>query len=66
MSLVLFGTNFFTLTCSFLQCPGCVQFDNGVDLVKVSLFYKSENTSSQTIGLIKINAVALFYLIMAA
>ena len=28
---------------------GCVQSKNGVDLVEVSIFYKSEKTSGQTV-----------------
>ena len=32
---------------------------NGVDLVKVSIFYKSEKTSGQIVQLIKIKTVAL-------
>ena len=33
----------------YLQCSGCVQSNNGVDLVEVSIFYKSEKLSSQTV-----------------
>ena len=43
-----------------------VQAKNGVDLVEVSIFYKSEKTSGQTVWPIKIKTVTLFYLIMAA
>ena len=42
-----------------------MQSNNGVDLVKVSIFYKSEKTSGQTVWPIKIKTVAFFYLIMA-
>ena len=38
----------------------------GVDLVEVSIFYKLEKTSGQTVQPIKIKTVALFYLIVAA
>ena len=45
------------------------QSQNGVDLVEVTIFYKSvyksEKTSGQTAQPIKIKTVALFYLIMA-
>ena len=34
----------------FIQCSGCVQSKNGVDLVEVSIFYKSEMTSGHTVG----------------
>ena len=39
---------------------------NGVDLVEVSIFYKSEKMSSQTVQPIKIKTVELFYFMMAA
>ena len=39
---------------------------NGVDLVKLSIFYKSEKNSGQTVWPKKIKKVALLYLIMAA
>ena len=42
-----------------------MQSKNGVDLVEVSISYKSEKTSGQTVWPIKIKAVALFYLNMA-
>ena len=45
---------------------GHVQSKNGVDLVEVSIFYKSEKKGSQTVWPIKIKTVALFSLIMAA
>ena len=32
-----------------LQCSGCIQSRNGVDLVDVSIFYTSEKKSSQTV-----------------
>ena len=35
-------------------------------MVEVSIFYKSEKTSGQTVRPIKINTVALFYLVIAA
>ena len=37
-----------------LQCSECVQSKNRVDLVEVSIFYKVEKMSSQTVRLIKI------------
>ena len=46
-----------------VQCSGCVQSKNGVDLV---IIYKSEKTSGQTVWPIKIKRVALFYVIIAA
>ena len=36
-------------TSRFLQCSGRVQSKNGVDLVEVSIFYKSEKTSGLTV-----------------
>ena len=54
----------FKLYSSLLQCSGCVQSKNGVDLVEVSIF-KSEKTSFQTVRLIKIETAALSYLILA-
>ena len=39
----------------------CVQSKNGVDLVEVSSFYKSEKMSDQTVWPIKIKTVTLFY-----
>ena len=45
---------------------GHVQSKNGVDLVEVSIIHKSEKMSGQTIRLIKIKMVVLFYLIIAA
>ena len=42
-----------------LQCSGRVQFKSGVDLVELSIFYKSEKTSGQTIRPKKIKTVAL-------
>ena len=50
----------------YLQCSGHVQSKNGVDLVEVSIFYKSEKTNGQTVWPIKIKTIVLFYLIMAA
>ena len=41
-----------------LQCSGRVLSKNGVDLVEVSNFYKSEKTSNQTVRLKKINSSA--------
>ena len=55
----------FKLYSSLLQCSGCVQSKNGVDLVEVSIFYVEED-ERQSIWPIKIKIVALFYLIMAA
>ena len=49
----------------FVQCSGCVQSKNGVDLVEISYFYKSEKTSSQAVQLKKIITVTLLYHIMA-
>ena len=40
----------FKLYCLFLQCSGRVQSKNGVDLVVVSIFYKSK-TSGWSNGL---------------
>ena len=47
-------------------CTECVQSKNRVDLVEASIFYKSKKTSGQTVRLMKIKTVSLFYLIMAA
>ena len=47
------------LCCS--NFTGCVQSKNGVDLIKVSIFYKLEKTNSQTVWAIEIKKVALFY-----
>ena len=41
------------LYSSLSQCSGCVQSQNGVDLV-VNIFYKSEKTSSHTVQSIEI------------
>ena len=53
----------FKLYSLLLQCSGRVQSKNGVDLVEVSAFYKSEKMSSQTVRPIKIKTAAPFYLI---
>ena len=56
----------FKLYSLLLPCSGCVQSKNGVDYVEVSIFYKSEKTSGQTVRPIRIKTVALLYLIIAA
>ena len=56
----------FKLYSLLLQCSGHVQSENGVDLVEVSIFYKSEKTSGQTVRPIKIKTVVFVNLIMAA
>ena len=55
----------FKLHSLLLQCSGRVQSQNGVDLVEVSIFYKSEKTNGHTVWPKKIKTVALLYLIMA-
>ena len=47
-----------------LQYSGRAQYKNGVDLVEVSIFYKMEKTSGQTVRPKKIKTVALLYLII--
>ena len=49
-----------------LQCSGRVQPKDGVDLVEVSIVYKSEKTSGQTVRPKNIKTVTLLYLIMTA
>ena len=56
----------FKLNSSLLQCSRCVQSKTGVDLVEVSVFYKLEKISGQTVWPIKIKTVALLYFIIAA
>ena len=56
----------FKLYCLLMLCSGDVRSKNGVDLVKVSIFYKAEKMSGQTYRPIKIMTVALFCLIMDA
>ena len=51
---------------TLLQCSGHVQSKNGIDLVELSIFYKSEKMSGQNVRPKKIKRVALLYLIMAA
>ena len=53
----------FKLYSLLLQCSGCVQSKYGVDFVEVSIFYKLEKTSGQTIRPKKIKNVALLYLV---
>ena len=66
-AVVAWTSNFIFYFYKLLQCSGRVQSKNGVDLVQVSIFYKSEKTSSQTVQPKKIKkTVALLYLIMAA
>ena len=48
----------FKLYSSLLQCSRCVQSQNGVDLVDVNMFYKSEKTCGQTIWPMKKNSSA--------
>ena len=52
----------FKLYTLLLQCSGCVQSRNEVDLVEVSIFYKSEKTSGQTVRPENIKTVSLLYL----
>ena len=59
-SLTRLQTLLFTFT-ELWMCP--VQKE--VDLVEVSIFYKSEKANGQIVRPITINIVALFYLIMA-
>ena len=40
-------TSIQTIYSLLLQCSGCVQSKNGVDLVEVSIFYKSEKMRGQ-------------------
>ena len=49
----------------FTFISGRVQSKNGVDLVEVRIFYKSEKMSSQIVQPKKMKTVALLYLIMA-
>ena len=43
-----------------MQCSGLVQSNNGVDLVEVSIFYKLEKKSGQTVPPIKIKNSSAF------
>ena len=47
----------FKLYSLLLQCSECVQSKNRVDLVELSIFYKPEKTSGQTVRPIKIKIV---------
>ena len=66
-------TSYFTIeACTsklyslLLLCSGRVRSKIGIDLVEISIFYKSEKTSGQTVRPKQIKTVALLYLIMAA
>ena len=49
-SFILYFYNALDFKLYSLQCSGCVQSKNGVDLVEVSIFNKSEKMSGQLCG----------------
>ena len=57
--VVIIGCCFFKPYSLLLQSSECVQSKNGVDLVEVSIFYKSEKTSGQTVRPIEIKTAVL-------
>ena len=50
---------FFKPYSLLLQSSECVQSKNGVDLIEVSIFHKSEKTSGQTVRSIEIKTAVL-------
>ena len=50
----------FKLYSLLVQCSGCVQSKNRVDLVEVRIFYKSEKMSCQTVWPIKVKKRSTF------